>query len=542
MCILDPSAESGKALKGEPLPVHGELEGASGSNSPELFATEHLQKDLKGRTVRGGAVTLVSQGGNFLLSLGSTAVLARLLTPADFGLIAMATALTALADMFKDAGLSSATVQRADITHEQISTLFWINVTLSLLLTLAVAALAPGVAWLYSEPRLTYITLSLSTLFILGGLTTQHRALLRRQMRYGTLAWIAMVSKSFGIATAIVAAAIGAHHWALVSMLAVTALVNAILVWIVSPWRPGPPVRGSGVKPMLAFGLGLSGSSFMSFLRRNIDGVLIGMFYGTVPLALYKKAYQILLLPIMQINAPISGVAIPTLSRLQNSPIRFRAAYCRAMTLVTAINMPVIAFFGVMAHEVVQVVLGEQWVEAAAIFLALVPAACMGTLNRAGGWVFVSLGRSGKQFLANTCMTIAAVLAVLVGLAWGPHGVAVAVSITYVLCMPALFAYAFQDTPLRLRDLGNSIWRPAVAAFAAALLTGVLNHECCVFVPSAGLRLSIGAFLFGAVYTASWFVLFGGTAAADTAELFSLLRPASWSPVATQTKRIVIQK
>ncbi len=150
-----------------------------------FFDTEYLKADLKGRSVRGGAVTMAAQGIKFFLQIGSTVVLARLLTPEDFGLIAMVTAVTGFVMMFKDMGLSMATVQRAEIDHAQISTLFWINVVLSLAFMLLTATLAPAIAWFYSEPRLTWITLALAGAFIFSGFTVQHQALLRRQMNFG---------------------------------------------------------------------------------------------------------------------------------------------------------------------------------------------------------------------------------------------------------------------------------------------------------------------------------------------------------------------
>src|SRR5690606_19203223 len=187
-------------------------EDATASNSLETtgridsrdayFDTEHLTKHLRRRTMRGGAITVSSQGVKFALRLGSTAVLARLLTPADFGLIAMVTVVTGFVEMFKDAGLSMATIQRERITHAQVSTLFWINVALSALIMLLIAALAPAIAWFYGEPRLLPITLALSGTMIFGGLAVQHQALLRRQMQFGRLATIEITSMAAGIAAA----------------------------------------------------------------------------------------------------------------------------------------------------------------------------------------------------------------------------------------------------------------------------------------------------------------------------------------------------
>ena len=158
------------------------------------FQTDHLKADLKGRAARGGAVTLASQTLKFVLGMAVTVVLARLLTPQDYGLIGMVVVVTGFITLFKDIGLASATIQRAEINHQQISTLFWINVGLSILTMVVTIAIAPFVAWFYGEPRLTGITMVFAAGFLFGGLTVQHEALLRRQMRFVALSVIDILS------------------------------------------------------------------------------------------------------------------------------------------------------------------------------------------------------------------------------------------------------------------------------------------------------------------------------------------------------------
>src|SRR5256885_374208 len=167
------------------------------------FRTDHLKADLGGRTARGGAVTIASQGIKFFTSMAATVVLARLLTPQDYGLIGMVAVVTGFISMFKDLGLSTATIQREKITADQISTLFWVNVGLSIAAMLLTAAIAPGVAWIYGEPRLMPITLGFAAGFLSGGLTVQHEALLRRLMRFSALATLEIISIMGGLVVAI---------------------------------------------------------------------------------------------------------------------------------------------------------------------------------------------------------------------------------------------------------------------------------------------------------------------------------------------------
>lgn len=236
---------------------------------PNRFDTTHLQADLKGHTVRGGVKTFGAQGFGFILNVASVAILARLLTPHDFGLVAMVTAVTGLLAMFKDAGLSMATVQQETVTHEQVSTLFWVNVALSLVLMLLVAALSPWIAAFYHEPKLQTITLAIAGMFIFDGLSVQHQALLRRQMQFGILAKIQIFSSVLGIAAAISAALMGAGYWALLIQTASAQSVSAALTWGYARWVPGRPQRGVGALAMLKFGGYLTGFNFVNYFARN---------------------------------------------------------------------------------------------------------------------------------------------------------------------------------------------------------------------------------------------------------------------------------
>lgn len=183
---------------------------SSGNRQPlqidNYFHTDHLQTTLKRRSVLGGITTLVAQVLKFTLTLVSNIVLARMLTPADFGLVGMVTAVIGFVQIFKDLGLSMAVVQKEDINHEQVSTLFWINIVFSLVITLITIFLSPLVAQFYKEPRLIRITIALSLGIFISSLGIQHAALLKRQMHYTALAQNEVLAQIIGVATAMICA------------------------------------------------------------------------------------------------------------------------------------------------------------------------------------------------------------------------------------------------------------------------------------------------------------------------------------------------
>ena len=495
---------------------------------PERFLrVDHLDRDLRGRSARGGAVTIANQGGKFLLTLGSTAILARLLTPEDFGLIAMVVVVVSFIATFKDMGLSMATVQRVEVNHGQVSTLFWVNVALSLGVMGVTAALGPVLAWFYKEPRLVKVTAVLATTIVFSGLTVQHQALLRRQMRFGVLAVIEITSMAIGLACAVIAAIRGLGYWSLVIMPIVREGCITAGVWIACRWRPGKPVRRSGVRHMLSFGAHLTGFNIVNYIARNLDKMLIGWQFGASVLGLYNKAYQLLLLPIQQINVPLTTVAVPALSRLQDQLERYRAYYIRGVLLTVAAGMPIVTFLFVDAELAILTVLGDQWQGSVDFFRVLGPAAFIGSFNVATGWVYISLGRTRRQFVWGIIGSAFTVTAYAVGMRWGASGVAGALSASFVILRIPSIVYCFSGTHLRMRDLVEAIWRPTVASLGAGAALFWLLPVIGVTSSRVG-QLAIDFVLYVILYILLWVVLPGGLQSArDIIRIVGDLRASS---------------
>jgi PST family polysaccharide transporter len=430
---------------------------------------------LKAASARGGLVTVFAQLLKLFCTLASTMVLSRLLAPADFGLVAMATAVTGVLMIFKDGGLSMVTLQRENITLGQVSTLFWVNLALGIVLAgVSVALALPMAAW-YREPRLVWITLVLSGTFILGAATVQHEALLRRQMRYRALAVVEVISMAVGAAVGISMAWFGCGYWALVGVLLASGLASLVTILIALPWRPDRPRRDRETRSLLHFGGMVTGSDFLNYLFRNADNVLIGWYWGAFPLGLYAKAYSLLMLAPKQINTPVAGVAISTLSRLQQDPPRFRRYFLGGYSLVASINLPLIIGLSIFADDVVRMVLGSQWDQAVPLFRLLVPAAVTGSLLNPFGWLFIATGHPERQVRFGVWWCVLLLGAFVVGLPHGPAGVAAAYSIMSCLLTLPLCFYAIRGTAIRPLDLLRAIWPPLVGVLAATVVAVVFR-------------------------------------------------------------------
>jgi O-antigen/teichoic acid export membrane protein len=456
-----------------------------------FFRTDHLMAGLKGHSVRGGAVTLAAQAVKFVVQILQTVVLARLLMPEDFGLVAMAGVITGFVGLFKDLGLSMATVQQANVNHAQMSTLFWINVAVGVLLAGITAALAPAIGWFYGQPKVGTIALALAPTLVLGGLTVQHQALLSRQMRFTALAVIDIVVAVVAVAVGAIVAYYGGGFWALVALTTATALVNAIAVWVACGWRPGLPVRGAGVRQMLAFGGNLTGFGIVNYFARNTDGLLLGKFWGAWQLGLYNRAYQLLLLPLSQVNAPLTRVAIPALSRLQDDPPRYRRAYLSILEQMSLVVVPGVALLIATCDWVLGLALGPQWGAAVPIFAWLGLTALTQPLTNSTGWLFISQGRTREMFQWGLIGSALTVVLVAAGIKWGPVGVArtYALGIVFVVT-PLLFWFIGRSGPVRTFDFYRVAALPLLAAGAVVGVVWLFRYVTHVNEPWSGITLS----------------------------------------------------
>lgn len=427
---------------------------ATDSRPEEHFRTDHLLPNIGERAVSGGFVTIGAQGTKFFLNFVAAAVLARLLNPKDFGLVGMVLGVTGIVGVFRELGLSTATVQRDTITQQQVSNLFWINVVFSGMLALASASLAPLIGSFYHDPRVTGIMLALSMTFLLTGSTVQHQALLTRQMRFQALAVIDVTSIGLGFTIACFCAWLGFGYWALVAQQLGTAGSSLVMTWWTSGWRPHTPKRKSGVRPLVSFGAHLSVADFLGQFSANSDSILLGRFFGAEPLGLYTRASVLLARPIQQVVTPISAVLIPVLSRLKSDPERYRRSFMRAYDTLALFVFPFAACCLALAKPLVLVILGPKWTGAIPLFAAFSAVAISGPLSAVCSWIYESQGRGKDQLRNHTLAGAVTVLSYLLGLHWGPLGVILSLAITsFAIRMPLVYYLAGRRGPVRTRDL-----------------------------------------------------------------------------------------
>ena len=439
-------------------------------------------QDLKSKTIRGGLARLCAQGANFFLRVGSLMVLARLLSPKDFGLVGMVTAFTGALSLFRDFGLSSAAIQRTTVTEDQISTLFWISLLLGVLLGLVAVALAPALAAFYGEPRLFGLTSVLALGFLFNAAGIQHSALLQRQMRFTALAVINVISLIVGIVIAIGGAEAGYGYWAIVAMSVVTPLTATLGVWLTAGWIPTMPRRRVGIRSMIHFGGTLTLNGLVAYVAYNAEKVMIGYFWGADAIGIYGRAYQIVSIPTDNLNSAVGEVAFSALSRLQDDPPRLKSYFLKGFSLVLGMTLPITITCALFADDVVFVLLGPKWTDTIAIVRLLAPTIAIFAIINPLGWLLYSIG------LVARCLKIALVFApimitgCLIGLPYGPDGVAFAYSAVMMLWVIPHILWCVHGTPISLRDILSTVSRPLVSGLLAGGLAFGVRLICGQFV------------------------------------------------------------
>ncbi len=404
------------------------MQTTSGQNAPP----DHSQ--LKRASVRGAALTFVSQAFRFAAQFGTQIVLAHWLIPAQFGLVAMAAPVLSLVQVFNDLGLSQATIQRESISRDELSALFWINLGLSVALALLVGMAAPLVARFYQQPALTPVVATLGALLVLSGAGSQQIALMNRHMRYGALAGIDIACAATAAAAGLAAAMAGLGSWSLVLMQAANSATILLLAWLLSDWRPSWPRRGTDIASLLRMGGHLTGYNVLMYFETNLSTVLIGRLYGSTAVGLYDRAFRLVIVPWWQVSLPVDRVAVSLLSRLVGSHASYARAHAQMLQALLLLTGPGLIWAAAQSADLVPLLLGHAWVGAAPVFGWLAIALVPGPFGAAAYWLFVSQGRARAQLQYGFAGGGALLASVLAGIHWGPLGVARA----YAAFMPLM--------------------------------------------------------------------------------------------------------
>ncbi len=454
---------------------------------------------LKTKVIRGSIAKLCGQAITLFIRLVFLAVMARLLDPHDFGLVAMVTVVTGVFELFSTAGLSAATVQQASISAEQVSTLFWINVIVGAVLSSLCLATGPFLAAFYEEPRLLWITAALASGFIISSAGVQHLALLQRDLRYVSLAAIETIAQMAAVGIGISMAVAGLGFWALVGATLAVRFTTTACVWATVRWKPFKPKSSDEIGRLLRFGGTITINNFVIYLGYNLDKVLLGRFWGADALGLYGRAFQLIDIPTSSLNSALGGVAFAALSRLQTDANRFRMYFLKGYSLINALTMPLTIFCLLFADDIIFFVLGPKWDDAVLLFRLLAPTILVFGIINPTGWFLQSIGLQVRSLKLALVIAPLVFIACLLGLPYGPAGVASAFSTAMTLWVVPHILWCCHRTIISPADLLMALWRPSLASLSSAMLV-YFAVPYIAFFESVFLRLAVCGAAMALVY------------------------------------------
>ncbi|MBE0596617.1 MAG: MOP flippase family protein, partial [Desulfuromonadales bacterium] len=414
-----------------------------------------------------------SQFGRQGMQLVTTIILARLLDPADFGLMGMATVVTGFILLFRDMGTASAVIQRRQSSPALLSGLFWFNVAFGLLAAALLYLLAPLLASFYHEARVTPLLRLLALSFVISGLGTLHQALLERGLEFARLARIEVAATLAGAAVGIGAALSGQGVWSLVYQTLTLTAVTTALLWFFSGWRPGLALGLHEVRQVMSYSLNLTGFNVFNYFARNADYLLIGRYLGATELGYYTLAYRLMLYPLQNISAVVARVMFPVYVRMQDDNARFSRTYLRVAAAVALVTFPLMLGLLALAEPFVLAVFGPSWQPVVLLLQILAPLGIAQAIVPLVGSIYQAKGRTDWMFRWGVVASALFVISFLIGIRWGVIGVALAYAVAFLALSYPAQAIPFRLIGLRVRELMAVLWRPfAISVLMAATVFG----------------------------------------------------------------------
>lgn len=479
--------------------------------SPYNAQSSGRQRDeLAGQIRRGATAVVLIEVIHQLANLVLLAILYRTLGVEPYGLLAMVVPLLYLARIVVTSGLDVATIQRPELNSHEVSALFWVQQLLGLLVTVAIAAAAPLVAWFYGQPQLVGVTAVLAGTNLLATLGMQHYALLQRRLRLGAAAAVRLLAGVSGSVAAIAAAVNGWHVWALVLQMYVELAVFDLLLWTIEPFRPRLSLVAKSTLPMVQFGGLCTWATFMHFMATQFDKVCLGYALGVRAAALYSQAYNLASRPVQLVITRLSTIMLPALSRAQEDRDLFRTLLLVCFRIIAATMLPASIGLALVGPEVMSLLGGPEWRPAGPILTVLALTIASQAFVQNFGTILAALGKAKTLAMACTVLAIVQSCAVLAGLGLGMWTqyplVMVAGFYTAALSLvvfPGYLLVVLRAADLSLAETSRALWPSAKAAVLMGL--GVATARLALSVLGVGevLRLA-GLVALGIVLYLFW--------------------------------------
>jgi PST family polysaccharide transporter len=448
----------------------------------DYFSNDKSVVNIKKSVSHGARLTILTKFIDYIVATICTVILARLLTPDDFGLVTIVMTVGLLLRNFGVNGFSEAIIQEDRLNHEKLNSLFWVHLCFNSILAILFLLSTPLIIWFYNEGRIKPIIYAMSVTIILPCFSTPNISLLKRNLLYSKFSLISLLQNIISSLLGVILGFAGAGYWAIVVRRSSIPLLGAIGGWIWCSWRPSKPHFSKSISHMVKFGVHTYGNFAMTYLRKNIDTILVAKYFGSDQLANYDRAYHLFLMPLNQLGTPLKSVALPLLSKLRDDPAKFLRYYSKSISIFAFIGMLISSVITVIGKDFVVLLLGPKWHVAGDVLTFFGPAIGCMLLYQSIPWVHLALGNADRLFKWGILSVVIFMISIIIGLKFGTLGVAAGTTLSfYLLLVPGLW-YALR--PLKYSIIG------AVIVIFKQILSASISIGICFYIKTEWLLLS----------------------------------------------------
>ncbi|MFZ2385319.1 MAG: MOP flippase family protein [Candidatus Omnitrophota bacterium] len=419
---------------------------------------------LRRKTISGLGWLSLSQMGKQAIQLIITAILARLLSPKDFGLISMIMVFANFVMIFSEMGISSALIQKQDTHDRHYYSVFWLNVIVGIALTILFMAVSPLIAWFYNKPELKVILVVISINYFIASFVIIQQTILTKEMDFRSLAIRDIIAIVLSGGVSIYMAFHGFGVWSLVAQSLTFTLFNAIILWKLSSWRPKCQFNMADIKDIFSFSANLTGFNFINYFSRNIDQLLIGKLLGAQALGYYSLAYKLMLYPLQNTSWIISKVMFPAFSKIQGNLEKVRVTYFKTVKAGALVAFPLMIGLFIMVPFLVTAIFGHKWMAAIGTIRILCVCGLFQSVGTTVGIIYLSMGRADLQYKLQYFGTALVVISVLCGLTWGINGVALFYTLQSLLWVNVNIGIVSRLAGFRFKSFYSNLKIPLIIA------------------------------------------------------------------------------
>ena len=434
-----------------------------------------------------------------VISFSAGIALARLLTPDEFGTLAMVSVLTGFASVFTNMGTASLVVTKSEISQPDLSTIFWFNIAIGIVIGAIICGCAGWIAAFYKTPSLRSITLVMSSSFLITSTGATSAALLQRRLQFDRLAGVATSAVLISSAAAIAMAWYGFGVWALVARILIAALTVTLASFYLAGWFPSFQFSKHSLSQLWSYGAPLTGNRIMNYWLRNADNMAVGKYWGTTSLGAYDLAYRLMRLPLSQASAIVAKVMLPTLSLIKEDKQRVKRMYIKTATTIAVFSFPFSCFVFLYSDAIVDALYGPKWSAAIPLLRVLALLGGLQSVSMINGAIFESQNQT-KFLLWSTLPIKLLVLAViLISVRYSVLTLAISYAIMSLILMVPYCYIVGRVIPMKITEFYSALAKPFLAAIlmtCAAFFVSTLLPE----TTSSLTRLCVGVAVCGISY------------------------------------------